>query len=380
MAFRQAKHAIATMVDRIARRMRSVGGLVATPQAPRVSLATKFDSSSGLYGLAKTWTLPPSITGADACEPEHWMIGIPGRCFTAASITLSPGMSGRPRSTIAAASGWAPASTASASLPVGASMQEKPALPRASTSTARIRNSSSASNTLDIALLFSRLRQDGLGLERQDGCRPSRRQWQGRGFDSERPCRVPAPTRVEQEGPSMRCAVSFTSGNDVFGLLRLGDHADRPGLDAGLFFDPGCERHVIARRHGDLLRRRVAARADIDEIAAQGLELPRGFDRVLDGETALQPIGGAEANAKRLLARHELAYGVEHFQREAAALFHAATVLVGAAVGERRQELVHQVAVRAMQLDHVEAQPQAAQGGIDEGLLHAFQPDVVERK
>ena len=37
------------------------------------------------------------------------------------------------------------------------------------------------------------------------------------------------------------------------------------------------------------------------------------------------------------------------------------------------------VAVRAVQLDHVEAEPQAAQGGVDERVLHPLQPDRVER-
>ena len=80
----------------------------------------------------------------------------------------------------------------------------------------------------------------------------------------------------------MRGAVGLARGDDVLGLLRLGDDADRPGLDAGFLADAGGERHVIARHDGDLLGRRIAARAGIDEVAAQRLQLPRRLDRVLD--------------------------------------------------------------------------------------------------
>ena len=62
--------------------------------------------------------------------PEHWMIGMPGRWRTAASITRSPDMSGRPRSTMMAASGASPATTSSAAWPVAASMQGRPDVPQ----------------------------------------------------------------------------------------------------------------------------------------------------------------------------------------------------------------------------------------------------------
>src|SRR5690242_13919336 len=115
----------------------------------------------------------------------------------------------------------------------------------------------------------------------------------------------------------MRGAVGFARGDDVLGLLWLGDDADGPGLDVGLLADAGGERHMIARRDGDLLRRRVAARAHIDEVAAERLELARRLHRVLDGEAALDPIGCREPDAQRLVRRYEPAAGLEHFERKA---------------------------------------------------------------
>jgi hypothetical protein len=47
-------------------------------------------------------------------------------------------------------------------------------------------------------------------------------------------------------------------------------------------------------------------------------------------------------------------------------------------VAERRQELVEQIAVRAVQLDDVETKARTAHGGVDEGLLDALQADRIE--
>src|SRR5882762_6141038 len=124
--------------------------------------------------------------------------------------------------------------------------------------------------------------------------------------------------------------------------------------------------------------RRVAARARIDEVAAQRLELAGGLDRVLDGQPALDPFDAAEADAERLVARPQLAAGLEHFERKAPALLHGAAILVAAMVAERRQELIEQIAVRAVQLDDVEAQPRAARRRVDEGLLDALQAHRIE--
>jgi hypothetical protein len=57
---------------------------------------------------------------------------------------------------------------------------------------------------------------------------------------------------------------------------------------------------------------------------------------------------------------------VEHFKREAQAVFDAAAILVGALVadwGEKRRE---QIAVTAMQFEHVEARVFAHERGADE--------------
>src|SRR6202158_774923 len=54
-----------------------------------------------------------------------------------------------------------------------------------------------------------------------------------------------------------------------------------------------------------------------------------------------------------------------------------AAIFVGALVGERRDETRQQIAVGAMQLQHVEAAGFAALGGLNEGRLHRIPRGAV---
>ena len=79
-------------------------------------------------------------------------------------------------------------------------------------------------------------------------------------------------------------------------------------------------------------------------------------------------------------AGQRCAHRIEHLERKAHALGQRATVRIGAPIGDRRQELVQQVAVRRMQLDGIEPEPLRAQCGVHEGPAHARKPRVVERR
>ena len=83
-------------------------------------------------------------------------------------------------------------------------------------------------------------------------------------------------------------------------------------------------------------------------------------------EAVVVPIGGGDAHAHRLVLRPRGAHRFEHFEREAQAVFDAAAVFVGALVADRREEGREQIAVAAMQFEHVEAGFLAHQRGADE--------------
>ena len=94
---------------------------------------------------------------------------------------------------------------------------------------------------------------------------------------------------------------------------------------------------------------------------------------------ALDPVGGGDADDDGLVLRESLAHGAEDFEREADAGLERAAVAVGADVGQGRQELVQEVAVRRVDLDQVEARAVGAVRGCDEGGLDAGEAGVVER-
>jgi hypothetical protein len=74
------------------------------------------------------------------------------------------------------------------------------------------------------------------------------------------------------------------------------------------------------------------------------------------------------------------AHGFEDLEREAHPLVQAAAVGVAALVADRRQELMQQVAMRAVQLDAVEAGAHRTHRRVDEGTAHAHQAGVVQRQ
>ena len=77
--------------------------------------------------------------------------------------------------------------------------------------------------------------------------------------------------------------------------------------------------------------------------------------------------------------RPDGAHRAEHLERPAHAVLEAAAVLVGAGVGQRRDEGREQVAVRHVQLEHVEAAALAHLGAGDERVADAVHVGAVHR-
>ena len=68
--------------------------------------------------------------------------------------------------------------------------------------------------------------------------------------------------------------------------------------------------------------------------------------------------------------REGRAHRIEDFERKAHAVLEAAAILVIAPVGERRQKLVQQIAMRAVELDRVDPEPRRALRRRRERLAH----------
>ncbi len=180
--------------------------------------------------------------------------------------------------------------------------------------------------------------------------------------------RVPRPTRVEQHAAAERDHVGLSGGQNVLRLLGLGNEADGHGGDAGLAADALGKRHLVAGADLQLLLRDRASARRSDVVAAPSLELGREHDAVIERPAAFGPVGRRDAHADRLSLRHHGADRVVDLQREPHAALQRPAISVGALVGERREKVVNEIAVRAMNLDHVEADPVGALGCVGEGL------------
>ncbi len=124
-------------------------------------------------------------------------------------------------------------------------------------------------------------------------------------------------------------------------------------FDAGLA-DRLAQRHLIERTGLDAGAVEAAGR-DVDHIDSTRLEFARQRHRIVDRPAIRAAVRRRDADEERLVRRPYRAHGVGDFEREAHAVFAAAAVAVGALVGDGREELVDEIAVRGVNFDDVES-------------------------
>src|SRR3954452_21440827 len=84
---------------------------------------------------------------------------------------------------------------------------------------------------------------------------------------------MPAPARVVEERAGERDAIGPAFGDNGFGLMGGGDHADSLDRYVAGLFDRGGERYLVARRDARPRRRTDAAGGDADVIEADVAQL-----------------------------------------------------------------------------------------------------------
>ena len=121
------------------------------------------------------------------------------------------------------------------------------------------------------------------------------------------------------------------------------------------------ERHLVAGAERDLLQRRHAAGGHVDPVdAARSSAAWRiRWSARRSQPPSTQSVADTRMPTGLSLGKHR-AHRVEDFERIAHAVFQRAAIFVGAPVGDRRQELMQEIAVRAVQLERVDAEPLGA--------------------
>ncbi len=121
-----------------------------------------------------------------------------------------------------------------------------------------------------------------------------------------------------------------------------------------------------------------AARRAVDHVDAAQLELLGVGHRVVHGPAAVQPIDRRDAQEQRLVLGPRGAHRLRHLEGKARAAGEVAAVGIVARVRQRRQKLMHQIAVRIVNLEDVEAGLQRTLGGVGPMALEGCQ--VVNRE
>ena len=137
--------------------------------------------------------------------------------------------------------------------------------------------------------------------------------------------------------------------------MAAGNHADRHHRHAGFAFDFFRERHVVAGRKRNLLARVYLSGGDVHEVATEFFQRLSEDNRFFRRPTAVDPIGRRHAHAERLVGWPNVTHRCEHLERIAHAVGRAAAIFVVALIGERREELVQQIAVADMEFTQFEA-------------------------
>ena len=136
------------------------------------------------------------------------------------------------------------------------------------------------------------------------------------------------------------------------------------------------EADLVHRRIGHLVG--VEAEREVGEVEPVVLHHLDGGDGIVELRALGMEIVGAEPHRQRVFFRPYRADRIERLAVEACTVLDAAAVLVGALIGERREEARAEVAVRIMHLEPSVAGLERAPGGFRVGLVQAL--DLVDRQ
>ena len=176
------------------------------------------------------------------------------------------------------------------------------------------------------------------------------------------------PVRVAQQLPGQENQVGLACAQNVLGLGWLGDHAHRARGHFRFLAHAFGKTGLVARAGRDLGIAGRAARRHIDQIHAKHTQASGQLDGFVRVPAVFHPVGGRHPHEQWQLLRPDCTNRFDHLQGQADAVLEATAVFILTLIAQRRQELVQQVTVGGVHLDHFEARLQRAPGRGDKGL------------
>src|ERR1700724_3662923 len=189
---------------------------------------------------------------------------------------------------------------------------------------------------------------------------------------------VPWPAWVVEYRARKRDQIGVAGTDDGFGLLKLGNKPDSDHGHARCPLHGARKWHLITRPDRDPLERSETAARHVNGRAAARFQRLCKRDCLVDVPSPIHPVGAGHAHRNRMVSREGGAHRIKDFEWKAHAVLQAATILIVATVGEWREELVQQIAVRAVELDGIDTEPRGALGRRSEGFTHPREALSVE--
>ena len=116
----------------------------------------------------------------------------------------------------------------------------------------------------------------------------------------------------------------------------------------------------------------VAAAGKLHQVHAQRVEHLHHGAGVVSAEAAALKVRRVELDSHRKAGRHRCAHGLDGLQQQAGAVFQRAAPGIAALVGQRREELAQQIAVRGVDLHAGEARLLGQLRGVGKALDHVL--------
>jgi hypothetical protein len=186
------------------------------------------------------------------------------------------------------------------------------------------------------------------------------------------------PVWIAQQFAAEEYEVGFAFLDYRISLGGIGDEADCCGGNGSLAADSGGKLNLEAGAGGNLGVGNHSARRDIDKIDAMLKEETGELNRFVDGPAAGDPVRGGDAHQERKVGGPLGTNGVNDLQGETGAILETASVGIGALVGERREELMEQIAVGGVNFNCIEARSVSAARGLDKCVDDGCDAGLVE--
>ena len=165
---------------------------------------------------------------------------------------------------------------------------------------------------------------------------------------------------------------------DVLGLGRFCDHADGAGSNPRLLAHPLGEPSLVTGADWNFCIGRRAARRHVDQVHAYVFQASRQLNGFVRIPAVFDPVSGRDTYEQWQFFGPNGAYRLGDLQGQANAIFKRAAILIATLIAQRRQELMQQIAVSGVNLDHFETRRQRALRRVDERLNHLLDLVLIQ--